>query len=145
VTGFARAAVAPGPRDEAPAPTPTPTAPPSRRATPPPPPAPPPLPPGALTTTGLFVVAELNVTNVGLATTSLGLDDFIVVDSLGRRYEVSREATALAAARLNRTGDRGPIRPGFTVQVARVWEVPADAQGLIMVPGYGEKPALALE
>jgi len=121
-------------------------------------PTPTPLPENALTTSGVYIIAELLVTNDGPATATLGLDEFIVVDSQGRRYEVSAEATALASKRLGRTPGNsvaarrasndpgpGPIRPGFSLPAVRVFEVPADARGLLMVPAYGEKPALNLD
>lgn len=121
-------------------------------------PTPTPLPDNAVVTSGVFIIAELLVTNDGPATTTLGLDEFIVVDRQGRRFEVNADATLLASKRLGRTPGNsvaarrasndpgpGPIRPGFSVPVVRVFEVAADARGLLMVPAYGEKPALNLD
>jgi hypothetical protein len=116
------------------------------------------VPEAALTTSGTYIIAVLSVTNDGDETTTLTLDEFILVDNQGRRYEVNAEVTTLASKRLGlltgnsaaakRASDDpgpGPIRPGFTATTVRAWEVPTKARGLIMVPAYGEKPGLNLD
>jgi hypothetical protein len=150
VTSVSRATVEPGPAPAATPPPPPADQPEARSAkrkgaaTPAATPTPAPvLPPGALTTDGVFVIAELSVTNVGRTSVSLG--NFILIDDEGRQFELSAEATALAARRLGRQPATTLIRPGFTVPLVLVWEAPATARGLLMVPAYGEKPALAVQ
>jgi hypothetical protein len=98
-----------------------------------------------LSARGEFVIVELQVTNVGLTAASLGPRDLMLVDREGRQYTVHIEATELAAARLGYLDDRAPIPPGVTIKAVRVWEAPTEARGLMVAPGYGEKPALTID
>jgi hypothetical protein len=146
VTGVTRASIEGGPPPfEHPGPTPTPTPRPRRRTPTPGPPTPTPLPPNAVTARGIFVIVEFDVTNVGRSASTLGLRDLVLVDGDGRTFDVHLEATELASARLGLTGDRSPLPPGVSIRAVRVWEVPPEARGLMVAPGFGEKPALTID
>lgn len=92
----------------------------------------------AFTPSGTFLLVFLSVTNQGREPLAFGPGDFTLHDKEGRRFSALREATRLASS-LNEKKDifGEALQPGLGMEAVLVFDVPKEAEGLVLRLSHG--------
>jgi hypothetical protein len=86
-----------------------------------------------VTAKGRFHIVILHVRNDAPEPLQFGADSFALFDERGRRFSANEEASAAAATDLDAEDPFGePLQPGLTAAWAIAFDVPDDAQKLIL-------------